>query len=87
MTSSARHALALVAFALGTLPAHGRADEVGAALDRGVDFPVPQEELCERCRALFATLDLGRDTCRRLGQGELPAALRRELLTVFGQDN
>ena len=57
------------------------------ALDRGVAFPVPPEEMCERCQALFATLDLGRDTCRRLGQGELPAALRREMLAAFGDSN
>ena len=57
------------------------------ALDRGVPFPVPPDEMCERCQALFATLDLGRDTCRRLGKGELPRALRRELLAAFGSTN
>jgi RNA polymerase sigma-70 factor (ECF subfamily) len=67
-------------------PGHARQvclDLLGAkldALDRDVPFAVPQDELCNRCRALFATLDLGRDACRQLGVGKLPPALRREIL-------
>lgn len=53
------------------------------ALDNGVAFPIRPEEMCERCQALFATLDLGRDTCQQLGRGELPPALRKELLAAF----
>ena len=53
------------------------------ALDRGAPFPVPQEDLCLRCRAMFATLDLARDTCEALGQGEMPGALRAVLAEVF----
>ncbi len=47
------------------------------ALDRGVAFPVGEQELCSRCAALFATLDLGRDLCRDIGREELPPELRR----------
>ncbi len=54
------------------------------AMDHGVDFPVGGSEVCERCAALFATLDLGRDVCREIGQGELPAALRSLLLEEMG---
>ena len=50
------------------------------SLDRGVPFPVPEAELCRRCRALFATLDLGRDACRGLADGPLPPALERAVL-------
>lgn len=50
------------------------------ALDRGVPFPVPAESLCERCRALFATLDLARDTCQELARGRLPEELRERVL-------
>ncbi|MGB6361896.1 MAG: hypothetical protein WBG64_04435, partial [Thermoanaerobaculia bacterium] len=50
------------------------------ALDRGVDFPVTPDELCTRCRSLFATLDLTYDACRHLGDVELPAELRRSIL-------
>ena len=45
---------------------------------------MPQENICERCRALFATLDLGRDTCRQLARGELPDSVRRALLQSVG---
>jgi RNA polymerase sigma-70 factor (ECF subfamily) len=49
-------------------------------LDRGVDFPVPQDELCARCRSLFATLDLGHEACRYVGNGELPDAVKNLIL-------
>lgn len=42
------------------------------ALDRGVSFLVKDGELCERCQSLFATLDLTRDVCRLLANGEMP---------------
>ena len=50
------------------------------ALDRGVDFPVAPEELCTRCRSLFATLDLTFDACQFLGDVELPDELRQSIL-------
>lgn len=50
------------------------------SLDRGVEFPVPQDELCARCRSLFATLDIGREACRHIGNGELPEAVRNVVL-------
>jgi RNA polymerase sigma-70 factor, ECF subfamily len=50
------------------------------ALDRGVEFPLPRRELCSRCEALFATLDLTRDACFHLGEGTLPAPVRAVLL-------
>ena len=46
------------------------------AMDRRAPFPFSTEELCVRCRSVFATLDLGRDTCVNLGRGQLPPALR-----------
>jgi RNA polymerase sigma-70 factor (ECF subfamily) len=52
------------------------------ALDRGVPYPVPPESLCERCSALFATLDLTRDACRDVTEGRLPDALRERLLEI-----
>jgi RNA polymerase sigma-70 factor (ECF subfamily) len=50
------------------------------ALDRGAPFPVPQQELCQRCQSLFATLDLASDACHRLAAGELPTPVREALL-------
>lgn len=49
------------------------------ALDRGVDFPIPGEQLCERCRSVFATLDMAEDVCHALGNVSLPEHARRKL--------
>ena len=49
------------------------------ALDRGVDFPIPEEHLCERCRSVFATLDLAEDVCHALGDAKLPDDARKKL--------
>lgn len=46
------------------------------ALDRGVELPLASGELCARCQALFATLDLARDACHEIGRGELPERLK-----------
>jgi hypothetical protein len=32
-----------------------------------VDFPIPGEDLCERCRSVFLTLDMADDVCHALG--------------------
>ena len=53
------------------------------AIDRGVPFPVPDKEVCVRCESFFRDLDLGRDTCRSLADGELPHDLRKLLLQAF----
>lgn len=50
------------------------------ALDRGIDSPHLEQELCSRCSALFSTLDLTRQICGDLGSGRIPAALRDRLL-------
>lgn len=54
------------------------------ALDRGVEFPVSQELLCERCEALFSSLDLTRDLCRDVDGGVLPPAVREMILASVG---
>lgn len=53
------------------------------ALDRGAPFPVPNEEVCVRCEAFFRDLDLGKDTCGLLAEGELPPRLHKTLLETF----
>lgn len=58
------------------------------AMDRGVPFPVPAAELCERCSSMFATLDLTRDACIGISRGKLPepvAALMRKRFGGKGQ--
>lgn len=49
------------------------------ALDRGVPLPVAESEICDRCRSVFATLDLSRDACRAIRSGQLPEEVRRAL--------
>jgi hypothetical protein len=50
------------------------------AMDRGVAFPVAKEELCVRCRSLFAALNVSREACREMGHGDLPEPVRNALL-------
>lgn len=57
------------------------------ALDRGVEFPMPPNELCEHCRALFATLDLAHEVCTHMRYAELPEAVRAMLLEEFHADD
>lgn len=49
------------------------------SLDRGVGFPVQDDLVCERCRQVFASLDVGADACRSLRGRSMPAALRRRI--------
>lgn len=53
------------------------------ALDRGVPFRVPPQELCMRCQAMFSTLDLTHEVCEVLGQGKMPESLRQTLTEAF----
>jgi len=53
------------------------------ALDRGVPFPLPHDQLCARCHAVFATLDLTQEVFRRLHAGELPSSVRAALRTAL----
>jgi RNA polymerase sigma-70 factor (ECF subfamily) len=46
------------------------------ALDRGAEFPVDSDELCERCRSVFATLDLAHNACVDIGHGRYPESLQ-----------
>lgn len=49
------------------------------AMDRGVELPVLESELCDRCRGFLDSLDLTSAACRWVRGGELPAAVRRRL--------
>ncbi len=53
------------------------------AMDQGVEFPVREEDLCERCRSFVHSLDLAADACRWVHGGELPEPLRRRLVAEF----
>jgi len=49
------------------------------SMDSDRDFPLDDEQLCERCRSVFETLDLGRSICRTLGNASMPADVRDAL--------
>jgi RNA polymerase sigma-70 factor (ECF subfamily) len=50
------------------------------SLDRDAPFPMSADDFCERCRAVFKSMDLAHDACEQLGRQELPPALRRAVL-------
>ncbi len=45
------------------------------AMDKGRGFPIGQNVICDRCKAVFAELDLTQSACAALAQGPLPAPL------------
>ncbi len=50
------------------------------ALDRNIPFD--STVLCEKCRSIFATLDLTHDACLELARGDLPGELREKVLEL-----
>lgn len=52
------------------------------AMDQGRGFPIGQSVVCDRCRAVFAELDLAQDACARLADGKLPARVRQAILAA-----
>lgn len=58
------------------------------ALDHGVAFPVQDELVCERCRTVFASLDLGFDACRHAARdAELAPEVRRLVLAEVARES
>lgn len=53
------------------------------AMDKGRGFPIGQGIVCERCRAVFAELDLAQNTCARLAEGVMPARVRNAILKAI----
>jgi RNA polymerase sigma-70 factor (ECF subfamily) len=55
------------------------------AMDRGADFPFPHTEMCDRCFALFRSLDLAQDACASLRDGPVPDTLRERLRALLAE--
>lgn len=53
------------------------------ALDRGVDFPLQGELVCERCRQVLTSLDVGSDACMSLRSNTLPAPLAAKIRSLL----
>lgn len=49
-----------------------------AAMDAGRGFPIGRDVMCERCRLVFAELDLGQAACAELDE-RMPADVRRRI--------
>lgn len=54
------------------------------ALDRGGDFPQMDEIVCERCRAVFKSLDLSADLCRAAAS-RMPEGLRERIMAQIAE--
>jgi RNA polymerase sigma-70 factor (ECF subfamily) len=54
------------------------------AMDRGVEFELPEEALCGRCTAVFAALDLNKQACEQLEREALPPQLKKSLQVQLG---
>lgn len=54
------------------------------ALDRGAPFD--SSVICDRCRSVFASLDLTRRVCRDLASDRVPDGLRERLLERIGSE-
>lgn len=55
------------------------------AMDKGRGFPIGQSVVCERCRAVFAELDLAQNACARLAEGTMPDRLRQAILNAIAR--
>ncbi|MEY5032648.1 MAG: hypothetical protein RL354_1679 [Planctomycetota bacterium] len=49
-----------------------------AAMDKGRGFPIGRDVMCERCRLVFAELDLGQEACAGLDD-RMPTEVRRRI--------
>lgn len=56
------------------------------AMDRGADFPLPHGEMCDRCLALFRSLDLAQEACSSLREGSVPTTLRDRLQALLDEN-
>ncbi len=55
------------------------------AMDKGRGFPIGRDVLCERCRSVFAELDLVQSACATLAADEMPTALRNKILNAISR--
>jgi RNA polymerase sigma-70 factor (ECF subfamily) len=56
------------------------------AMDHGRGFPIGQDVMCERCRSVFAELDLAQSACASMAEGDLPASIRKAILRAIDRE-
>lgn len=54
------------------------------AMDKGRGFPIGQNVVCDRCRGVFAELDLAQSACAQLADGAMPASTRAAIVRAIG---
>jgi mRNA-degrading endonuclease toxin of MazEF toxin-antitoxin module len=54
------------------------------AMDSGRAFPIGRDVMCERCRSIFAELDLGQNSCAQLLE-KIPAEVRKRIEKAIAQ--
>jgi len=54
------------------------------AMDSGRAFPIGRDVMCERCRSIFAELDLGQNSCAQLLE-KIPAEARKRIEKAIAQ--
>ena len=54
------------------------------AMDSGRAFPIGRDVMCERCRSIFAELDLGQNSCAELLE-KIPAEARKRIEKAIAQ--
>lgn len=57
------------------------------AMDHGRGFPIGQDVLCERCRSVFAELDLAQNACAGMAEGQMPVAVRKAILNAIQEES
>jgi len=57
------------------------------AMDHGRGFPIGQDVMCERCRSVFAELDLAQSACASMADGEMPASMRKAILRAIDRES
>jgi RNA polymerase sigma-70 factor, ECF subfamily len=53
------------------------------AIDRGTQFPLSCKTICERCQAFFGTLNLTREICCQIAEGQVPPESRQKVLDML----
>ncbi len=57
------------------------------AMDHRRGFPIGQDVMCERCRSVFAELDLAQSACASMANGQMPASMRKAILHAIQRES
>lgn len=55
------------------------------AMDNGVEFPLSSDDFCQRCAAIFSSMDLAAAVCQQMAAAQLPAHIETALRDRIGE--